>query len=507
MSGKRRPRPKPNEVTLPPTIPSADGSLRLIRSAGALCLLTGVAFTALMAKPGWPGLQAIGDLLVSQAEGEPARTLAPPAPAAPSPLPLIGDASTAPAPAETPSPATLAAVDAPPAALIAAELVRVRTIAVNEHGQPDRLIVVRNGDTLGDILAQARIDDGEAAAAVDAIRNVFDLRRLRQGQSIELGSTLDTTTGQRHLTRVGFDIDTARALELTRADDGAFTIETVDRELTSHTVVAAGTIDGSLSQSAEAAGLPVAAVPAIVKLFSWDVDFQRDLQPGDRFEAIYDHMTDDAGHPSGLGVVTFAALHLDGKLIQAYRFERADGSTDYYGADGRPLRKWLLRTPVDGARISSTFGARRHPVLGFTRMHKGVDFAAPRGTPIFAAGDGTVEFVGRGHGYGNMVKVRHNGEYSTAYGHMSRFAAGLRRGERVKQGQIIGYVGMTGLATGPHLHYEVLKDGTQINPLSVKTVDQARLQGRDLQRFMAEKAEVDARVRRADETLLAQNGG
>jgi len=246
-------------------------------------------------------------------------------------------------------------------------------------------------------------------------------------------------------------------------------------------------------------------VSAIVKLFSWDVDFQRDVQPGDHFAAIYDHMTDDAGNAAGLGVIAYAALELNGRVIKAYRFKRSDGSVDYYNEDGRPLRKWLLRTPVDGARLSSRFGARRHPILGYTRMHKGVDFAAASGTPIYAAGDGRVEVVGRNKGYGNYVRIRHNAEYSTAYGHMSRFAKGLRRGQMVKQGTIIGYVGATGLATGPHLHYEILQAGAQINPLSVKTIEQVQLAGADLRRFQDLKRGIAQQLDKASHTLVAQN--
>lgn len=379
----------------------------------------------------------------------------------------------------------------------------VRTLAVSASGQPNRLVLLQSGDTLGSILADQGIDAADTAAALDALGRSFDPRRLREGQTIEIGSQPDEAGG-RHLTALGFDIDTRRALALRRAGDG-FAVETIERPLERRVAIATGEVSGSFYQAAAANGLPPAAVPAIVKLFSWDVDFQRDVQPGDRFAAIYEHMTDPDGNPAGLGVVRYAALEVNGRMIRAYRFERQDGSSDYLDEKGRPLRKWLLRTPIDGARLSSTFGVRRHPVLGFTRMHKGVDFAAPTGTPIYAAGDGKVEFVGRSRGYGNYIRIRHNAEYSTAYGHMSRFARGLKRGDVVKQGTIIGYVGATGLATGPHLHYEVLVDGTQINPLSVKTIEQAQLSGADLKRFREQKQKIDRQLERASHTLVAQN--
>ena len=185
------------------------------------------------------------------------------------------------------------------------------------------------------------------------------------------------------------------------------------------------------------------------------------------------------------------ALRLRDRAIEAYRYTNRDGSTGYYDGEGRPLRKWLLRTPVDGARLSSLFGPRRHPVLRFTRMHKGIDFAASTGTPIFAAADGQIEVQGRNRGYGKYVRIRHTSDYSTAYAHLSRFAAGLKAGRRVQQGQVIGYVGSSGLATGPHLHYEVLKGGTQVNPMGLKLAAAGALAGPDLRRFRQVRAELD----------------
>jgi murein DD-endopeptidase MepM/ murein hydrolase activator NlpD len=204
------------------------------------------------------------------------------------------------------------------------------------------------------------------------------------------------------------------------------------------------------------------------------------------------------------GDLLYARLTLSGRDLEAYRFMLPDGSVEYYDRTGKSLRKFLLRTPVDGARLSSRFGMRRHPILGYTRMHKGVDFAAPSGTPIYAAGNGKVTKAGRNGGYGNYVEIRHNGEYSTAYAHLSRFAKGMSPGQRVSQGQVIGYVGTTGRSTGPHLHFEVRRQGSQINPLKLKSVALGQLGGNDLERFKAEMARID-RMRQdlADGTQLA----
>jgi murein DD-endopeptidase MepM/ murein hydrolase activator NlpD len=272
------------------------------------------------------------------------------------------------------------------------------------------------------------------------------------------------------------------------------------------TVRVAGEISASFYKAARRAALPAAAVDELVKLLSWDVDFQRDLQPGDRFEVLVEGPTDARGSILRSESLAYVALQLrDRRRIEAYRYTDRDGRTGYYDGEGRPLRKWLLRTPVDGARLSSLFGPRRHPVLRFTRMHKGIDFAAPTGTPVLAAAEGQIEFQGRNRGYGKYVRIRHSGGYSTAYAHLSRFAAGLGPGKRVQQGQVVGYVGSTGLSTGPHLHYEVLKDGVQVNPLDLKLASADALAGPDLRRFRQVRAELDAlRDGLGGERLVAQ---
>jgi murein DD-endopeptidase MepM/ murein hydrolase activator NlpD len=186
---------------------------------------------------------------------------------------------------------------------------------------------------------------------------------------------------------------------------------------------------------------------------------------------------------------------LSGKTITLYRFKtNDDGITDYYDEKGQSVRKSLMRTPIDGARLTSGFGKRKHPVLGYTKMHRGVDFGARTGTPIMAAGNGVVEFAARNGGYGNYVRIRHNNSYKTAYAHMSKYGKGIRKGTQVKQGQIIGYVGTTGRSTGPHLHYEVHKNGTQINPLSVKLPAGRKLEGKMLTAFNATKENIRREV-------------
>ena len=185
----------------------------------------------------------------------------------------------------------------------------------------------------------------------------------------------------------------------------------------------------------------------MIQIFSFDVDFQRDIRRGDTFGLLFDEYSDDSGRVVKSGDILLAEMVLSGKPMRLYRYKTHDGRVDYYDAKGKSVRKALLRTPIDGARISSGFGKRRHPILGYTRMHKGLDFAARRGTPIYAAGDGVIEYAGRNGGYGKYVRIRHNGTYKTAYAHMHRYGRGIRKGHRVRQGQVIGYVGSTGRST------------------------------------------------------------
>lgn len=200
---------------------------------------------------------------------------------------------------------------------------------------------------------------------------------------------------------------------------------------------------------------------------------------------MYEQFRGENGDVVHQGNIHYAKLTLRDKGVPLYRYTTTKGNLDYFNAKGESVRKTLMRTPIDGARLSSRFGKRKHPILGYTRMHSGVDFAAPRGTPIYAAGNGTVVQSGRNGGYGNYVRIRHNGTYQTAYAHLSKFARGARRGARVRQGQVIGYVGTTGRSTGPHLHYEVLRNGRQINPRSVRIPSGEKLKGAELKKFLA----------------------
>ena len=372
---------------------------------------------------------------------------------------------------------------------------------------------VGNGDTLAKILMKAGVDRTEAHYAIKALTKYYNPRRIRRGQELTLTFEsaplfVDTHTQANSDTFIGFAIepDYKTEVRVSRRATGDFKAEQRTKKLDRKPVHAEGTIKNSLYVAGRDAGVPAVIIARLIRLLSWDVDFQRDIRKGDAFEVMYESVSDKHGKPVYNGAVTFAALTLSGKQITVYRHGLKDGNVDYFDADGKASRKALMRTPIDGARLSSTFGKRKHPILGYTQMHKGVDFAAPRGTPIYAAGNGTIVYAGRKGGYGNYIKLRHNGTYETAYAHLKGFARGVSLGKRVEQGQVIGYVGTTGRSTGPHLHYEVMMSNKQVNPLRVRMPSGKTLKGKDLARFKAFRQAQDRILASLKTTEVATRG-
>lgn len=353
-----------------------------------------------------------------------------------------------------------------------------------------RTLSIGRGDTLMDLLTEAKVSTNEAHDAVAALREVYNPRRLQVGQRVTVLFE-PRRGGARKFVGFEFAPDPLRSVSIARKGDTGFTSSQIEKPVTRKPVAAQGVIRSSLFEAGAQAGVPISVMMAFLQNFSYDVDFQRDLQQGDRFEVMYEKLVTADGTEAGEGELLYASLTLSGDDMPIYRFKTRDGRIDYYNDEGESIRRALLRTPIDGARITSGFGMRRHPILGFSKMHKGVDFGAPSGTPIYAAGRGTIELAERNSSYGNYVRIRHNTEISTAYAHMSRFAKSIRRGARVDQGDIIGYVGSTGRSTGPHLHYEVLKAGHQVNPRSVDLPTGEKLEGRELQNFQQARRAID----------------
>ena len=371
------------------------------------------------------------------------------------------------------------------------------TLASASPNQDDRLVnpdrkqhlKVRKGDTLSSILMSAGVPKVEALSAINSLRTVYNPRDLKIGHKINLIFSHDNK-----LKELQLDPTAVRKISIHKDTGTTFRVLDTKRPLIRRMQFARGSIRSSLYKAAMSKNVPPVVLSELIRIYSWDVDFQREIQREDAFEVAYERFIDDEGQVARNGGIIFAKLILSGQPKALYRFKIKPGTTEYFDQNGRSAKRPLLRTPIDGARLSSRFGKRRHPILGFTKFHRGVDFAAPRGTPIFAAGDGVITFRGRKGAYGKYVRIRHAGKYTTAYGHLSRFKKGVTRGRRVTQGQVIGYVGNTGRSTGPHLHYEILTRGKQVNPLTVKMPSGIKLTHTMLSKFQATRANIDAVV-------------
>ncbi|OJV13693.1 MAG: hypothetical protein BGO27_00790 [Alphaproteobacteria bacterium 33-17] len=323
---------------------------------------------------------------------------------------------------------------------------------------------VQNGDTLRSILANADISENDAGNIIKSLKKVYDPSKISIGQNISIFyDDFDKTS----ISAVKFSITSEKTIELSKTDEG-FSVKERFIPLVKNYVHVTSKIEGSLFGSTQASDVPSIIAQEFVKQFSYDVDFQRDIHEGDSFDLVYERYYDAYGNYARDGKPIYMSLNLAGEVYKLYYFEGKDGKGDYYSESGASVRKELLKTPINASRISSGFGLRKHPVLGYSKMHKGVDFAAPIGTPIFAAGDGTIIEMGRKGTYGNYIKLKHGSGYSTAYAHCSKFKKNLKLGTRVQQGEVIAYVGATGRVTGPHLHFEVLKGSQHINPVNAK---------------------------------------
>lgn len=349
----------------------------------------------------------------------------------------------------------------------------------------EKTIEITQGDTLSEALEKAGINKGESQSIISEISRHYNMRGLRPGQQFNVTLEPAETESGYEFAKLSFTPDPLRTIEVSRDDSGDFHSRIDEKQIQRARESRVVDIDGSVYGSADKAELPDRITANTIRLFSYAIDFQRDIHQGDKMEVLYDSYKTADGYLAKTGDIIFARMTLGGKPYSFYRYESSDGQVDYYTQDGRSIRKssGLMKTPVAFGRISSGFGMRRHPVLGYSKMHKGMDFAAPTGTKVFASADGIIERAGRFSSYGNYIRLRHSSKLSTAYAHLSGYAKGIRPGVRVKQGQLIGYVGTTGRSTGPHLHYEVMVNNVQVNPASVKFATDNSLKGRELKRF------------------------
>jgi murein DD-endopeptidase MepM/ murein hydrolase activator NlpD len=373
----------------------------------------------------------------------------------------------------------------------AAEIIWPQTVNVS----------IASGDTLIDILVRHGMDRVAAHRLCKEINKTYNLRNLDLGQKVTLVLDEDTahnatTLGEEAtsseikaipalLKELTIEISKLETLQVAAKGGDLYDIKRVKKKLLTDRARAKTIIHSSLYGAAEQQGVPREAISQLIKNFSYEVDFQRDIKSGDALDMMYETKKTVDGDVVEGGDVVYAMLKTNGEVHKQYRFTDEHGLPAYYNEKGESIVKRLLRTPIDGARLSSGFGFRRHPILGYSKMHAGVDFAAARGTPIFASGDGVVTFAGYNGSYGKFVRIKHNDTFSTAYAHAHRIAPAVRKGTSVRQGQVIAYVGSTGRSTGPHLHYEILKNGRQVNPLLVKMTGNDKLQGSRLLAFKA----------------------
>ena len=349
--------------------------------------------------------------------------------------------------------------------------------------------ISKSGDTYENIIEDLEINKKEKKIILDTILKEKSLSILRINQKFIF--KIDNMSDDKVLE---FKIETDKKNEVlfTKSNNSNnFVSKKIKKNFTKKFVYKETMITNSLYNSAINLGIKPNIIIEFARLYGFQVDFQRDIWKNDSFQIIYEEYVDDSNKIVDTGDIIFANLNLQSLDLQLYKYEYEKNRIDYFDENGKSIKKTLMKTPINGARLSSSFGKRKHPILGYTKMHLGTDFAAPKGTPIMASGDGKILKAGWCGGGGNCVKIKHNSTYQTVYAHMSKFGRGIKKGVRVKQGQIIGYVGSTGLSTGPHLHYEVIENGRKINSQKLKLPSGKILKGEERKKFEVNKIKID----------------
>ena len=346
--------------------------------------------------------------------------------------------------------------------------------------------VVKNNDTIENIFKKFSVKKEEIAFVVKEIKKQ-NLSNITPGQKIKFILKKSKSKEDLEIFKVNYPISKTTFVRIDKRKDGIQISKNVT-QLFKRRVVVEGNITNNLYNSATSSGMEPGIIIEFARIFGFEVDFQRDIRKGDKFQVMYERYLDDRNKIVKTGKILYAFLDVNNQKIKLYRFEEKN-DFDFYDTNGKSIRKALMKTPINGARLSSPFGNRKHPILGFTKHHNGTDFAAPTGTPIMASGNGTVIKAGWCGNGGNCVRIRHNSSYTTGYGHMSKIAT--KTGRRVRQGQIIGYVGNTGMSTGPHLHYTVSHNGKFINSQKLKLPSGKILSGEERKQFEIQRIKLD----------------
>ena len=351
---------------------------------------------------------------------------------------------------------------------------------------------LQEGETFTGALKQADLQDDEINDVVNIISKKIDLRKLKVGTLIE--TYTKSVNDKKIINEIIIYPDIEKKIYVKKVNN-KFVAGEDKKKLFSKLKLYEVEIHNSIYESLKKIDTPDEIIMEFVQLYSFDIDFQRDIRKGNKIKIFFEIYTDSQNNYIKSGNINFSEIILDDESYELYRFQsEGDEFVEYFNSDGKSATKALMKTPINGARLSSGFGMRKHPILGYNKKHQGVDFAAPTGTPIMAAGTGHIEFVGNNGGAGKYIRIKHLNGYKTSYSHLSKYASGIQKNVKVRQGQVIGYVGNTGLSTGPHLHYEVIFNGKRINPMKMKLPSGKQLKDKNLEIFLAEKERINAEV-------------
>ena len=349
--------------------------------------------------------------------------------------------------------------------------------------------IVNPGESFETIIDKLNLDKKERKKILDYIAKKKIKIILFENQKLTF--EIDNLKNKK-VTKTIIPLNKKRDLIISLNQQNMFEYAELTKELTLSTLYKENYIKNSLYKAAIEKQIDPNIIVQFAQIYGFQVDFQRDIRKNDSFQIVYEEYKNQENQTVDFGNILYANLILKGKSLELYFYESTkDKIKDHFEANGQSIKKTLMKTPINGARLSSSYGMRKHPILGYNKMHQGTDFAAPMGTPIMASGSGVIKKVGWCGGGGNCIKIRHNSVYSTVYAHMSKFARGMKRGVRVNQGQIIGYVGSTGMSTGPHLHYEVIQNGKKVNSQTLKLPSGKKLKGKDREQFELAKIKIN----------------
>jgi murein DD-endopeptidase MepM/ murein hydrolase activator NlpD len=347
----------------------------------------------------------------------------------------------------------------------------------------------RNGDSIQRILYDQKISPSEVNNVLSALRREYNVGTLRNDQKVYV--VVKREKNGNFVSRLTVNIDNITTVHVFLNKDNVYETKRVTKILTKKNHLVETTIDRGIYRTAKQSGIENSVVAQFARLYGFEVDFQRDLKKNDKIKIFYERYLDDDGVSQRTGNIIYSEISNVEKNIILYRYEYPNGAIAYFTPEGKSIEKSLMRTPINGAKLSSRYGFRIHPIIGYNQMHQGTDFAAPIGTPVMASGAGTVEYSGWKGGYGKFISIRHSPVYQTNYAHLQDYAKGMRRGTKVQQGQVIGYLGSTGSSTGPHLHYEVVVNGRKENSQTLKLPSAAPLEGNNKNFFEIQKRNID----------------